>query len=44
MIKDFIDNQGKSERIKNFPYPRQFATINTFFIKTVLLFIAVWYA
>lgn len=33
MIKDFIDNQGKSERIKNFPYPRQFATINTFFIK-----------
>jgi ion channel-forming bestrophin family protein len=33
MVKDFFDNQGKSERIKNFPYPRQFATINTFFIK-----------
>lgn len=33
MIKDFYDNQGKSERIKNFPYPRQFATINSFFIK-----------
>ena len=33
MVKDFYDNQGKSERIKNFPYPRQFATINTFFIK-----------
>jgi putative membrane protein len=33
MIKDFYDQQGKSERIKNFPYPRQFATINSLFIK-----------
>ena len=33
MIRDFYDQQGKSERIKNFPYPRQFATINSFFIK-----------
>lgn len=33
MIKDLLDQQGKSERIKNFPYPRQFATINSFFIK-----------
>lgn len=33
MIKDFYDQQGRSERIKNFPYPRQFATINAFFIK-----------
>jgi len=32
-IKDFYDQQGKSERIKNFPYPRQFATINSLFIK-----------
>lgn len=32
-VKDFFDQQGRSERIKNFPYPRQFATINTFFIK-----------
>lgn len=32
-IKDFFDHQGKSERIKNFPYPRQFASINAFFIK-----------
>ena len=24
--------QGKSERIKNFPYPRQFATLNHFFM------------
>lgn len=33
MVKDFYDQQGRSERIKNFPYPRQFATINSFFIK-----------
>ena len=33
MIREFFDHQGKSERIKNFPYPRQFATINAFFIK-----------
>ncbi|WP_317898375.1 bestrophin family protein [Aurantibacillus circumpalustris] len=31
------DHQGKSERIKNFPYPRQFATINQMFVR---LFIA----
>jgi ion channel-forming bestrophin family protein len=33
MVSVFYDNQGKSERIKNFPYPRQFATINRLFIK-----------
>ncbi|QWA39498.1 multidrug transporter [Chryseobacterium sp. ZHDP1] len=33
MIADFYNQQGRSERIKNFPYPRQFATINSFFIK-----------
>ncbi|MFT4033046.1 MAG: bestrophin family ion channel [Siphonobacter sp.] len=33
IISEFYDLQGKSERIKNFPYPRQFASINTFFIK-----------
>ena len=26
------EHQGKSERIKNFPYPRQFATLNLYFI------------
>lgn len=31
-IKDLYDQQGRSERIKNFPYPRQFATINRIFI------------
>ncbi|MBC8109906.1 MAG: multidrug transporter [Verrucomicrobia bacterium] len=33
VIKDFYDQQGRSERIKNFPYPRQFATINSLFMK-----------
>ena len=32
MIREFYDHQGRAERIKNFPYPRQFATINSFFI------------
>lgn len=32
MVQEFFIQQGKSERIKNFPYPRQFATINKFFI------------
>ncbi len=27
-----FDAQGKSERIKNFPYPRQYATLNTVFV------------
>lgn len=33
MIKELYDHQGKSERIKNFPYPRQFASSNTYFIR-----------
>ncbi len=33
MLKDFYDQQGKCERIKNFPYPRQFASINFIFIR-----------
>lgn len=31
MLRAFYDDQGKSERIKNFPYPRQFATLNAYF-------------
>lgn len=30
-IRDFLLQQGRCERIKNFPYPRQFAAINSFF-------------
>lgn len=32
-IKELLDHQGRSERIKNFPYPRQYAIINAFFIR-----------
>jgi len=32
VIKEFFSLQGKSERIKNFPYPRQFATLNHYFM------------
>lgn len=32
MLKEFYTLQGHSERIKNFPYPRQFATLNYMFV------------
>jgi ion channel-forming bestrophin family protein len=32
MLTNLYDQQGKCERIKNFPYPRQFATLNLFFV------------
>lgn len=32
LIQELFTLQGKSERIKNFPYPRQFATLNHFFM------------
>ena len=31
-LKDLLDQQSRAERIKNFPYPRQYATINTIFV------------
>lgn len=36
-LKEMYDLQGKSERIKNFPYPRQFATINQILVKLFCL-------
>ncbi|HQW26322.1 MAG TPA: bestrophin family ion channel, partial [Saprospiraceae bacterium] len=33
LITTLYDHQGKSERIKNFPYPRQFATVSSMFVK-----------
>jgi ion channel-forming bestrophin family protein len=33
MLVDLYDQQGKCERIKNFPYPRQYATLNLMFIR-----------
>ncbi len=32
MLTEFFTLQGKVERIKNFPYPRQFATLNFMFV------------
>lgn len=37
-LSAFYEHQGRSERIKNFPYPRQFATVNQMFVR---LFIAI---
>ncbi|KAB2813961.1 bestrophin family protein [Phaeocystidibacter luteus] len=37
MIEEFYTEQGKCERIKNFPYPRQFATLNRYFVWLFLL-------
>ena len=38
-LLEFYNQQGASERIKNFPYPRQYATLNLYFTKifTVLV-------
>ncbi len=30
-LKELYEHQGKCERIKNFPYPRQFSSINLYF-------------
>jgi len=35
----FIESQGKCERIKNFPYPRQFATLNHLFTWTFVVLV-----
>jgi putative membrane protein len=36
-LAGLVDCQGRAERIKNFPYPRQFATLNTYFIWILVL-------
>ncbi len=33
LLVDLYTQQGKCERIKNFPYPRQYATVNLMFIR-----------
>lgn len=33
LLADLYTQQGKCERIKNFPYPRQYATLNLMFIR-----------
>lgn len=37
MLVDFYEQQGKCERIKNYLYPRQFATLNKYFIRLFVL-------
>ena len=37
ILQELFTLQGKSERIKNFPYPRHFATLNHFFMWTFVL-------
>lgn len=39
VLKEMFTLQGKSERIKNFPYPRQFATLNHYFMWIFVLFL-----
>ncbi len=36
-LQELLTHQGKSERIKNFPYPRQFATLNHLFMWVFVL-------
>jgi ion channel-forming bestrophin family protein len=36
-IKEFFVQQGRSERIKDFPYPRQFAVISALFVRLFCL-------
>jgi putative membrane protein len=37
LIQELFNLQGKSERIKNFPYPRQYASLNHYFMWLLLL-------
>jgi putative membrane protein len=39
ILKELYEQQGKCERIKNFPYPRQFASINLFFIRLFIIMV-----
>ena len=39
MLVELYTQQGASERIKNFPYPRQYATLNLWFIKIFIILI-----
>ncbi|TYA54611.1 bestrophin family protein [Formosa maritima] len=39
VLKEFFTLQGQSERIKNFPYPRQYSTIGYFFVWVFIVLI-----
>ncbi|HEY0332549.1 MAG TPA: bestrophin family ion channel [Stenotrophomonas sp.] len=37
VLREFHDQQAKSERLKNYPYPRQYAIINAIFVRILCL-------
>ena len=37
ILREFHDQQAKSERLKNYPYPRQYAIINVIFVRILCL-------
>lgn len=37
LLREFQDHQARSERLKNYPYPRQYAIINTIFVRILCL-------
>ena len=37
VLEELFTLQGKSERIKNFPYPRQYATLNHYFMWLLIM-------
>ena len=39
LLEELFTLQGKSERIKNFPYPRQYATLSHIFVRLFLVLI-----
>ena len=39
LLVEFYNQQGVCERIKNFPYPRQFSTLNLWFIKIFIFLV-----
>lgn len=38
-LRDLLDFQGKCERIKNFPYPRQYATLSRYFVRLFIVLV-----
>jgi putative membrane protein len=38
-LNALLEHQGRCERIKNFPYPRQFASINKFFVYLFIMLV-----
>ncbi len=41
LIEELFNLQGKTERIKNFPYPRQFASLNRYFMWLFLILLPI---